>query len=409
MKTYLVGGAVRDQLLQIPVIEKDWVVVGSTTEEMLAKKFTAVGKDFPVFLHPITKEEYALARQEKKTGKGYTAFQCISNPTITLEEDLLRRDLTINAIAIDDTGKLIDPYNGVQDIKQKTLRHVSAAFSEDPLRILRVARFAAKLHKLGFSIAKDTRKLMQKMSASGELNHLTPERVWKETEKALATESPHIYFKVLKDCGALAILLPEIDCLFGVPQNATYHPEIDTGIHTLMVVEQASLLSDNLQVRFAALLHDLGKGKTPMREWPRHISHEYLGIPLVKAVCSRLRVPNDYRDLALIVCEQHLNVHRSLELKPSTIEKLFKNIDAYRKPTRLPLFLTACEADAKGRTGMENKPYPQSNYLTACFNAAKKVQLSPNEMEHITGEKIGQLIQEKHIEAIQQVKKAYVI
>jgi len=404
MNIYLVGGAVRDKLLDIPISERDWVVVGSTIQEMVDLGFSPVGKDFPVFLHPKSKEEYALARQEKKSGHGYTAFECISNPSISLEDDLLRRDLTINAIAENEQGDLIDPFHGLNDIHSKKLRHVSAAFSEDPLRVLRVARFHAKFYHLGFNIAEETMSLMQSMCASGELDYLKPERIWKETEKALLTQSPHVFFKTLRECGALKLLFPEVDHLFGVPQTPTHHPEIDTGIHTLLVLEQASLLSQDAIVRLAALLHDLGKAKTPIQQWPRHIGHEHAGKPLVKNLCARLRIPNDYRDLALIVCEQHLNCHRALELKPATVEKLFRSMDCYRRPERLALFLLACEADAKGRTGMENKPYPQANYLSACFEAAKKINAKELDVSQLSGEEIGVFLQEQRIQAIAGVK-----
>lgn len=407
MKTYLVGGAVRDELLGIPAHERDWVVVGATAETMLEAGFQPVGRDFPVFLHPQTKEEYALARQERKSGKGYTGFTCISDPTVTLEQDLLRRDLTINSIARDDDGHLVDPYGGTNDLQARILRHVSPAFGEDPLRVLRVARFAARFHTMGFSIAEETIELMRTMSASGELSDLVPERVWKETEKALLTESPQVYFQVLRACNALEVLFPELDALFGIPQTEKYHPEIDTGIHTLMVLEQASRLSTSITVRFAALTHDLGKGITPKAEWPRHIGHEFKGKALVKDLCRRLRIPTDCAELALLTCEQHLNCHRALELKPATVQKLFKTLDLYRRPERLEAFLLACEADARGKKGFEETPYPQKAYLTACFAAASAIQARNLDTEGLTGKEIGEKVELQRISAITEIKNKF--
>lgn len=416
MKTYLVGGAVRDKLLNTPGhenAERDWVVVGGDSKTLLAAGYQQVGKDFPVFLHPDTKEEYALARTERKSGKGYTGFECISNPSITLEEDLLRRDLTINAIAQTSDGELIDPYGGVGDIKKRLLRHVSKAFAEDPLRVLRVARFAARFHSLGFTVANETMQLMRAMSKAGELEHLIPERVWKETEKALATHSPHIYFQVLRECHALKVLFPEIDCLFGVPQNEKYHPEIDTGIHTLMVLEQAAQISQNMDqkisIRFSALTHDLGKGITPKKEWPKHIRHEYTGIKLVQQLCNRLRVPKDCSELALLVCEYHLHSHRAFELKPATLQRLFHSLDLYRRPERLELFLIACEADMRGRKGFENSEYPQSNYIKECSAAALAITSKNINTENLSGKELGAAIDKGRIQAIAQIKKAYKI
>ena len=408
MKTYLVGGAVRDKLLGIDDHEsgdRDWVIVGGDIQSLLDAGYQQVGKDFPVFLHPDSKEEYALARTERKSGKGYTGFECISDSSITLKEDLLRRDLTINAIAQTAEGELIDYYAGINDLNNRVLRHVSSAFGEDPLRVLRVARFAARFHSLGFTIADETMALMRSMSREGELEHLIPERVWKETEKALQTTSPQIYFKTLRECDALQVLFPEIDCLFGVPQTEKHHPEIDTGIHTLMVLEQASKLSSVVAVRFAALTHDLGKGITPKTEWPRHIAHESTGKKLVKKLCKRLRVPKDCSDLALLVCEFHLHSHRAFELKPSTIQKLFKSLDLYRRPERLDLFLVACEADMRGRKGFENNDYPQNIYLKSCFTAAKNITAKTIETENLSGKEIGQAIDVERIRAIAEVKK----
>ncbi|KHT18155.1 multifunctional CCA addition/repair protein [Pectobacterium brasiliense] len=373
MKIYLVGGAVRDSLLGLPVTEKDWVVVGATPENLLEQGYQQVGKDFPVFLHPVSRDEYALARTERKSGKGYTGFVCHAAPDVTLEQDLLRRDLTINAIARTERGDLIDPYHGRRDLENRVLRHVSDAFSEDPLRVLRVARFAARFAHLGFQIAEETMALMQKMAHEGELAYLTPERVWKETEKALGTSSPDVYFQVLRDCGALAVLFPEIDNLYGVPAPAKWHPEIDTGIHTMMTVAMAARLSPEIDVRFATLCHDLGKGLTPPELWPRHHGHGPAGVKLVDALCQRLRVPNPIRDLAKLVAEYHDLVHTVQVLQPKTLLKLFDAIDVWRKPQRLEQLALTSEADARGRAGFEENPYPQGDYLREAFRVASQV------------------------------------
>ncbi|MDE8744366.1 multifunctional CCA addition/repair protein [Pectobacterium polaris] len=373
MKIYLVGGAVRDSLLGLPVTEKDWVVVGAMPENLLAQGYQQVGKDFPVFLHPVSRDEYALARTERKSGKGYTGFVCHAAPDVTLEQDLLRRDLTINAIARTERGDLIDPYHGRRDLENRVLRHVSEAFSEDPLRVLRVARFAARFAHLGFQIAEETMALMQKMAHEGELTYLTPERVWKETEKALGTSSPDVYFQVLRDCGALAVLFPEIDNLYGVPAPAKWHPEIDTGIHTMMTVAMAARLSPEIDVRFATLCHDLGKGLTPPELWPRHLGHGPAGVKLVEALCQRLRVPNPIRDLAKLVAEYHDLVHTVQVLQPKTLLKLFDTIDVWRKPQRLEQLALTSEADARGRAGFEENPYPQGDYLREAFRVASHV------------------------------------
>lgn len=373
MKSYLVGGAVRDTLLDLPVSERDWVVVGATPGQMLALGYQQVGRDFPVFLHPESKEEYALARTERKSGNGYTGFICHAAPDVTLEADLLRRDLTINAIAQTEEGELIDPYGGQYDLQQRLLRHVSPAFQEDPLRVLRVARFAARFAHLGFHIAEETLALMQFMTRTGELAFLTPERVWKETEKALATRSPQVYFQVLRDCGALAVLFPEIDNLYGVPAPAQWHPEIDSGVHTLMTLMIAARLTPEIDVRFATLCHDVGKALTPPELWPRHHGHGPAGVKLVEELCQRLRVPNALRDLAKLVAEYHDLVHTVTVLQPKTLMKLFDALDVWRKPERLEKLALTSEADARGRTGFEESSYPQGDYLREAFIIASAV------------------------------------
>ncbi len=373
MQTYLVGGAVRDQLLNYPFHEKDWLVVGSTAEEMLLAGFQQVGKDFPVFLHPQTHEEYALARTERKTGAGYHGFQFHATPEVTLEEDLLRRDLTINAIAQDKDGKLIDPCNGAADIANKILRHASPAFTEDPVRILRIARFAARYAHLGFQVADETMLLMEKMVAAGEVDALVPERIWQEMVKALRERTPAQFIEILHQCGALAKIIPELDRLFGIPQPVEHHPEIDTGIHTLLVLEQACLLSPDTDVRLAALLHDLGKGTTPEDQLPSHINHEARGAKLVLQVCKRLRIPNEYRDLAERTARFHLHYHRALELKASTVVKTLQQLDAWRKPERYEKFILACEADSRGRPGHEHSKLPQSNFLRQALSVTKDI------------------------------------
>lgn len=375
LQRYLVGGAVRDKLLNIDSYDRDWVVVGSTPQEMKSLGFSAVGKDFPVFLHPKTKEEHALARTERKSGSGYTGFECYFAPDVSLEEDLMRRDLTINAIAQDDKGQLYDPYHGQQDLSNRILRHVSDAFVEDPLRVLRVARFAAKLHHLNFTVAPETMVMMSEIVQSGELAHLTAERVWQEWHKSLSTPHPEVFLSVLRECGALAVVLPEIDALFGVPQPEKWHPEIDTGIHTLMVAQQAALLSPSLPVRFAAQVHDLGKGITPESEWPSHKMHCHTGLKIIKKLCDRVRVPNEFRDLALLVCDQHSNIHRAGELKPTTFLKVLNKFDVWRKPERLNDILLCCQADHAGRKGLEDQPYPQKARFEAAYQAALQVEV----------------------------------
>ncbi len=400
MQKYLVGGAVRDQLLGLNVYDKDWVVVGATPEQLLDQGYTAVGKDFPVFLHPKTKQEHALARTERKTGDGYTGFQCHFAPDVTLEEDLLRRDLTINAIAQDEHGTIIDPYQGQQDLKKRVLRHVSDAFVEDPLRVLRVARFAAKLAHLGFRVAPETMTLMTQIVTSGELEHLTAERVWQEWHKSLSTQDPQVFLDVLRQCGALNIVLPEIDHLFGVPQPPQWHPEIDTGIHTLMVAKQAALLSEATTVRFAAQVHDLGKGITPEKEWPSHKMHCHTGLKIIKALCERVRVPNEYRDLALMVCEQHSNIHRAAELKPATKLKILNKFDVWRKPERLDDILLCCKADSQGRTGFETIDYPQQAIFESAYQAALSVQVKDIIADGFKGAAIREEMEKRRVEAI---------
>lgn len=373
MKTFLVGGAVRDALLRLPVKDRDWVVVGATPDAMLAEGYQQVGRDFPVFLHPRSREEYALARTERKSGNGYTGFVTQFAPDVTLEQDLQRRDLTINAIAQSDSGELIDPYGGQRDLAKRQLRHVSAAFNEDPLRVLRVARFAARFAHLNFRIADETQALMREMAVSGELAHLTAERVWKETEKALLTRNPQVYFQVLRDCGALQVLFPEIDNLYGIPAPIKWHPEIDTGIHALMTLAMSAALSDQLDVRFATLFHDVGKALTPPEKWPSHHGHGLAGVPIVEALCQRLRVPNQVRDLALVVTEFHDVVH-TIERQPAdALIALFDRIDAWRKPDRVEKMALTSEADARGRAGLESMAYPQGDYLRQAFALAQAV------------------------------------
>jgi tRNA nucleotidyltransferase (CCA-adding enzyme) len=379
MKTYLVGGAVRDKLLGYPFHEKDWVVVGATPETIQQQGFTPVGKDFPVFLHPRTKEEYALARTERKTGRGYAGFSFYCGEDVTLEDDLIRRDLTINAMAEDENGQVIDPYGGQQDIANKKLRHVSNAFLEDPVRILRIARFAARYHHLGFTVAD-------------------------EMERALGEAAPEIFIQSLRDCGALARLFPEIDALFGVPQTAIHHPEIDTGIHTLMSLQQAAKMTTNVCIRFATLLHDLGKGTTPKEEWPRHIAHEDRSIALVKKLCDRIAAPKDYKELALIVAQWHTHCHRALELKPATLLKTLQMTDAFRRPERFDQFLQCSEADARGRTGFENRDYPQANYFRGALATCQGINAKEVSERGFIGKEFGDEINRLRLTALTHYK-----
>lgn len=400
LEVYLVGGAVRDQILGHQVKDRDWVVVGATPEQLLDKGFRAVGRDFPVFLHPETKEEYALARKERKIAPGYSGFDFDFSPKVSLEEDLKRRDLTINAMAQDKHGRVIDYFGGQNDLKQKRLRHVSEAFCEDPVRILRVARFRARYD---FSIADETLALMTRLTASGEVDALVAERVWQELVAALSETHPSLFIKTLRDCKALARIFPEIDALFGIPQRADYHPEIDAGIHTLKALEQASILTNDPRIRFAVLVHDLGKALTPAQELPSHIQHEIRGLDVIKAMCQRIATPRKYKELALSVCRYHLHMHRLQQLKPQTIVKLLKDIGAFRDETELEGFILACQADAQGRTGFENSDYPQGKLLRLCYDAASQVNVTEFAQKHNDGQKISEELYRLRCEAIKKV------
>ena len=400
MKTYLVGGAVRDQLLEFPFHEKDWVVVGATAEQLLSKGYQQVGKDFPVFLHPKSHEEYALARTERKAGKGYTGFICHSSPDISLEEDLLRRDLTINAIAKDENGVLIDPYGGQQDIENRILRHVSEAFAEDPLRILRVARFAARYFHLGFRIADETLALMQQMVDADEAAHLVPERVWKEIHSALTTQSPAEFFRVLRACGALKVLIPELDALFGIPQPEHHHPEIDTGEHVMMALQIASQMTQSTTVRYATLMHDLGKALTPADQWPTHHGHDALGVKPVNIVGNRLKVPKQFTELARLSAALHIRCHSCQEMRPVKILELIEAADALRRPERFEEILLVCEADVRGRKGREDESYPQAEYLRQAFERYKSVEPKPLVEQGFKGKQLGEQLREQRIKAI---------
>jgi tRNA nucleotidyltransferase (CCA-adding enzyme) len=404
MEVYLVGGAVRDELLGRKVAERDWVVVGATPDELLRQGYRQVGREFPVFLHPQTHEEYALARRERKSGAGYRGFVTDAAPTVTLEDDLKRRDLTINAMARSLDGTLIDPHGGRRDLEARLLRHVSDAFVEDPVRILRVARFAARFAPLGFRVAGETLELMRAMVTSGEVQALVPERVWQEAERALGEARPAAFFEVLRACGALAHIFPEVEALFGVPQPAQWHPEIDTGVHTLMVMDMAARLSPLASVRFAALTHDLGKALTPHEKWPRHPGHEVASVRLVTALCARLRVPNELRDLAILVARHHGVVHRAFELRPGTVLELLENTDALRRPERFESFLLACEADARGRTGLEDRSYPQGDYLRTALAAARRCVPTAEETSTLTGPEIAERLRTRRLEAIKSLR-----
>ena len=403
MKIYLVGGAVRDKLLGLPVQDRDYVVVGATPDEMIANGFKPVGADFPVFLHPETKEEYALARTERKSGHGYKGFKVYAAPDVTLEDDLRRRDLTINAMAEDESGNLIDPFKGEEDLRNGVLRHVSSAFSEDPVRILRVARLAARYGRWGFHVAHSTNKLMREMVDSGEVDHLVPERVWQELDRSLGEDKPSHFFEVLRGCGALARLFPEIDALFGVPQPEKHHPEVDTGVHAMLVLDAAAKLSPDTRVRFAALMHDLGKGNTPEGEWPKHIGHEARGVELVKNFCQRLRVPNEHRDLAVLAARYHAHCHRIAELRPATVVDTLEGLDGFRRPERIEQFILACEADFRGRFGSEDKPYDQAQVFRRAFEAARAVDAAAVAAQGGKGPDIGARVREARIAAVKAV------
>lgn len=401
MKTYRVGGAVRDRLLGRATQDNDWVVVGATPEQLTALGYRPVGNDFPVFIHPQTGEEYALARTERKSGRGYRGFTVYSAPDVTLEDDLQRRDLTINAIAEDEHGNLIDPFQGRADLEQQILRHVSPAFVEDPLRVLRVARFAARFD---FAIAQETLRLMAEIAGGGELNDLVPERVWAEMERALGEPHPARFFTTLRECGALRQVFPEIEALYGVPQPERHHPEIDTGMHTLMVLEQAAALTPDAATRFAALVHDLGKALTPPAEWPSHGGHEERGVEVINKLCDRCRAPNRFRELAIIVARHHLDCHRIAEMRPDTILRKLEATDGFRRPDRFVQFLLACEADARGRTGFELRDYPQSALWREVLEAARDADLSDLNLPALGGEAAAAAIRKRRVEAIRDVR-----
>jgi tRNA nucleotidyltransferase (CCA-adding enzyme) len=406
MEVYLVGGAVRDRLLGRPVHERDWVVVGARPEELERDGFVPVGREFPVFLHPKTHEEYALARLERKVGLGYRGFTTQFAPEVTLEEDLKRRDLTINAMAETESGEIIDPYGGRRDLEARLLRHVSEAFVEDPVRILRVARFAARYADLGFRVADDTLALMKRMTESGEVDALVPERVWQEAERALGEARPDVFFETLRSCGALMKIFPAIAALYGVPQPPRWHPEIDTGVHVMLVVRYAAKIGAPVIVRFAALMHDLGKALSPPEKWPSHRGHEEAGVPLIEDLCDRLKVPNSYRELAVLTARHHASVHRAAELRSSTLLKLLETVDAFRRPERFRELLLACESDARGRAGLENQPYPQADYLQRARDAAAAVTLSEEELQSLKGPFLGERLREKRLAAVTAVKDA---
>jgi tRNA nucleotidyltransferase (CCA-adding enzyme) len=403
MKIYLVGGAVRDRLLGRAVGDRDWVVVGADSQTLLDRGFKAVGKDFPVFLHPETGEEYALARTERKTAPGYHGFEFHATADVTLADDLKRRDLTINAMAEDEAGDLVDPWGGRADLEARLLRHVSPAFREDPVRILRIARFAARYAPLGFTVAPDTLTLMGEMVATGEVDHLVPERVWKELSRAMGEPCPDAFVRVLRDCGALERLLPEVDALFGIPQPERWHPEIDTGEHVLMALRAAAGMDAPPEVVFCVLVHDLGKAQTPTDVLPSHVGHEGRGVPLVKAVCERLGAPRAWRELAVLVTREHLNVHRAFELKPATLIKLLTALDAWRRPERLPKLLAACKADARGRLGNEKAEYPQATFLESVHAAAAAVKADTAGRE---GPEIGRELHRARINTAREVKQS---
>ena len=399
MKTYLVGGAVRDKLLGLPVKDRDWVVIGATPKKMIEEGFEPIGENFPVFLHPKTNEEYALARTERKSGKGYKGFVFYSSPKVTLEDDLKRRDLTINAIAEDENGELIDPYGGEADLKNGILRHVSPAFVEDPLRVLRIARFAACF---GFKIADETIKLLHIISKSNELDTLTPERVWSEMEKALAGKYPTRFILALRSCNALKILFPEIDALFGIPQDKKYHPEIDVGRHTLMALNQSVQLSSDPIVRFSVLVHDLGKATTPKEQLPNHDGHETRGINIIDSFCERYKIPNKYHDLAACVSEFHIDCHQIQEMEPKEILERLEKLDAFRRPERFKKFLIACESDSRGRAGFEEKEFPQAKYFLNALEISRGVNVDLLANKSLKGKELGEALRKERIKILEE-------
>ncbi len=400
MKRYCVGGAIRDELLGLRAGERDWVVVGATPEDMAAAGYQPVGKDFPVFLHPQTKEEHALARTERKSGRGYHGFTFHTGPEVTLEDDLSRRDLTVNAIARGEDGALVDPHGGRRDLEARLLRHVSPAFAEDPVRILRLARFHARFAPLGFRVADETLALARSMVAAGEADALVPERVWQETARALMLERPSVFFATLRDCGALARVMPELDALFGVPQRADYHPEVDSGVHTLMCVDAGARMGFALPVRVSALLHDLGKALTPKDEWPSHKQHDRRGVPLVEKFCERLRVPAECRDLAVVHTREHLIVHQAVELRPGTLLELLERVDVARRPERFEQMLQACLCDARGRTGHEDDAYPPVPYLREAARVMLEVQAGDLARSGLGGAAIGAELKKRRLERL---------
>jgi tRNA nucleotidyltransferase (CCA-adding enzyme) len=403
MQAYLVGGAVRDRLLGRSVKERDWVVVGASPEELEREGFVPVGREFPVFLHPQSHEEYALARLERKVAPGYRGFTTQFSPDVTLEEDLRRRDLTINAMAETPSGDIVDPYGGRRDLEARLLRHVSDSFVEDPVRILRVARFAARYAELGFRVAEETVALMRRMTDSGELEALVPERVWQETERALGEPRPDVFFDTLRHCGALGVIFPELAALYGVPQPPRWHPEIDTGVHVMLALRYSAANGTSTAVRFAVLMHDLGKALTAPAHWPSHRGHEEAGVPVIERLCARLKVPNGFRELAVLTARHHAVVHRAAELRPATVLKLLESADAFRRPERFEEMLAACEADARGRTGLESQPYPQRDYLRRAHAAAAAVSLEESERQGLVGPAIGERIREKRLAAIKSL------
>lgn len=407
MNVYLVGGAVRDRLLGLSEGDRDYVVVGQTPEAMVARGFRAVGRDFPVFLHPRTNEEYALARTERKSGRGHRGFVVDADPSVTLEEDLGRRDFTINAIAQAQDGSLVDPFSGTRDLELRVLRHVGPAFSEDPLRVLRAARFMARFAPLGFRVADDTMALMRAMVESGELAELVPERVWQELSRALAQLRPSAFVRTLRDCGALAVVLPEVDALYGVPQRAEFHPEVDTGVHVELVCDMAALLAPgDAVVGFAALVHDLGKARTPAHVLPKHIGHEHAGLAPLAALCERMKVPQAHRRLAELACREHLNVHRLSELRNDTVHDLLARCDAFRQPDRIRQLALVCEADKRGRTGLQDEPYPQREELLRLHKAALAVSARDIANDDLTGPQIGEALRKARIAAIGEARRS---